>query len=75
MATKAAEQEFDALCTRLGGDAPEGLRALSAAQLKDLNKAISEARRRQGHALAAAGDRALSHVPRVLRGPIRKITG
>lgn len=75
MANKGAEKEFEALRARLGGDAPDGLRALSAAQLKDLNKAISESRRRQGHALAAAGDRALSHVPRVLRGPIRRITG
>jgi hypothetical protein len=75
MATKGAEKHFEALRARLGGDTPEGLRPLSAAALKDLNQAISEARRRQGQALAAGGDRALSHVPRMLRGPIRRITG
>ncbi len=40
MATKGAEKEFEALCARLGGDAPEGLRALSAAALKDLNSRL-----------------------------------
>jgi hypothetical protein len=47
--------------------------ALSA--LADLGAALAEARHRQAAALAEAGDRALSHIPRLLRGPIKRIVG
>ena len=33
------------------------------------------ARRRQAKALADAGDRALGQIPRLLRGPVRRIVG
>jgi hypothetical protein len=70
-----ADKGFEALRARLGDTPPDGLHALTDAQLADLVTAITDARRRQGEALAAAGDRALSHIPRLLRGPIRRVAG
>ena len=40
-----------------------------------LADSVQAARRRQAAELAAAGEQALGHVPRLLRGPIRKIVG
>ncbi len=60
---------------QLSGDVPEGVTALGDADLADLAHAIRDARHREGQALAAAGERALEHVPRLLRGPIRKVVG
>lgn len=54
---------------------PESLRELSHAQLRDLATAVSGARRRQAAELNAAGDKALRHIPRLLRGPVRKVLG
>jgi hypothetical protein len=75
MAIRKPDKEFAALRERLDSEPPETLRALSGAQLADLTSAIADARRRQVEALVAAGDRALSHVPRLLRGPIRRVAG
>lgn len=60
---------------QLSGDIPEGVSRLGDAALTDLAHAIRDARRREGKALAAAGQRALDRVPRLLRGPIRKVVG
>lgn len=75
MATRSTRSEFEQLSALLGGRAPNSLRSLQPAQLKDLAAAIKVARRRESEALAAAGDRALSFIPRLLRGPIRKVVG
>lgn len=72
---RAPDDEFEALRAHLGGAPPPGLRTLPDIHLVDLTDAISEARRRQREALAAAGDRALGHIPRLLRGPIRRVVG
>ena len=69
------DDAFDALRAQLGGTAPEPLRGLGADELGHLANAIRDARRRQTKALAQAGERALGHIPRVLRGPVRKIVG
>jgi hypothetical protein len=69
------DDAFNALCAQLGGCAPDGLRQLSDDELRDLTRAVSQARRRQAKALAQAGDRALSHIPRLLRAPVRRIVG
>ena len=66
---------FSDLSAQLRGSAPEGLRELSDAELADLSAAVADARHRQAAALAEAGDRALSHIPRLLRGPIKRIVG
>jgi hypothetical protein len=70
-----SDEAFSALCKQLGGSAPDGLKQLDAEQLRDLAEAVREARHRQAAALADAGDRALGHVPRLLRVPIRRIVG
>ncbi len=66
---------FTALSAQLRGSAPAGLRELSEDELTDLAAALADARHRQAAALAQAGDRALAHIPRLLRGPIKRIVG
>lgn len=70
-----SESGFQALRQQLGGKAPAGLRALEDDQLAELAGAIREARHREAAALAEAGEQALSHIPRLLRGPVRRIVG
>jgi hypothetical protein len=70
-----AEDGFQALATQLRDAPPESLAQLEEAQLTDLADAVRDARRRQGAELAAAGDKAFGHIPRLLRGPIRKFLG
>jgi hypothetical protein len=69
------DEEFRQLRAALGGEPPDAVRALTAAQLRDLTAAIADARRGQRDVLAASGDRALRHIPRLLRGPVRRIMG
>jgi hypothetical protein len=69
------DDAFNALRAQLGGSAPKALRQLSGDELTDLANAVRTARRRQTKALADAGERALGHIPRLLRGPVRKIVG
>ena len=57
----------------LRGPAPAGLRGLTEAQRQDLADAITDARHRQAAALAEAGEQAFGHIPRLLRGPIRRM--
>jgi hypothetical protein len=64
-----------ALAEQLGGRLPEGIGALADEELEDLAGAVRAARRRQAKALAEAGERALNRIPRLLRGPVRKVTG
>ena len=72
MSKDAARRALEA---QLGSRAPKGLHALSADELTDLSEAVRTARRRQAEALTVAGERALSRIPRLLRGPIRKVAG
>lgn len=72
MSKDAARRALEA---QLGASAPEGLLALSEAELNDLAEAIQAARRRQTASLAEAGERALNRIPRLLRGPVRKVVG
>jgi hypothetical protein len=67
------EEPLERLRAQLGGTLPEGLRTLEKRQLEHLDEIVRAARRRQAQALAEAGDRALGFVPRLLRGPIRRI--
>jgi hypothetical protein len=69
------EEAFAGLAAQLRADPPPGLRALDSDQLSDLTTAVRDARRRQAAELQAAGDKAYGHIPRLLRGPIRKIAG
>ncbi|MEA2190979.1 MAG: hypothetical protein QOI73_1100 [Solirubrobacteraceae bacterium] len=62
-----------ALESELGGRAPDGLEALGDAQLRAFTDLLHEAKRRQSEALQAATEEALEIVPRMARGPVRKI--
>lgn len=62
-----------ALETELGGPPPEGLQALSDDQLRAFTDLLCDAKRRQSGALEAAVEESLEIVPRMARGPVRKM--
>ena len=62
-----------ALETELAASPPLGVSSLSAEERDDLAAAIRDAKRRQTEALRLAGEQALNQIPRVLRGPIRRL--
>ena len=64
-----------ALRAELGAAPPKGLDALSDDEIADLARALHSARERDRAALAKAMQDALQHVPRLLRGPVRKMIG
>lgn len=68
-----SDEAFDALRAQLGGEIPDGLRKLDDAHLHDLAGTIADARHRQSATIAAAGERAMGMIPRLLRGPIRRV--
>jgi hypothetical protein len=70
-----AQNGIQALDAQLRASAPAGVRRLADEHLVDLAEAIKAARRRQAAELATAGDQALTHIPRVLRGAVRKALG
>jgi hypothetical protein len=57
----------------LGMAPPAGLNELDDDQLAALAAAVREAKRGQAEALRKAADRALGHIPRILRGPVRAV--
>jgi hypothetical protein len=64
----------NALAEELKAAPPAGLvAALEDAELHALTDAINDARKRQSAALRAAGDQALDRLPRLVRGPVKKI--
>lgn len=62
-----------ALEAELRASAPGAIKQLSDDQLQDLAAAVREARHRQAAELTAAGEKALGHVPRLLRAPVRRV--
>jgi hypothetical protein len=71
--TVAGKSDAGALQKELGGVALPDLAALSAADQDQLVALIQSARRAQKTQLAAAMESALSHIPMLLRGAVRKI--
>lgn len=69
------QEALKALESELRAEAPDGVSALSKKELEDLGEAVREARHRQAAELHASGERAFDHIPRLLRGPIRKMMG
>ena len=66
----------DALRAELGAPPPKGLAAqLSDEESERLATTIHAAREHQRAALAQAGEAAFNHIPRLLRGPIRRLVG
>lgn len=66
-------QELRALESELGARPPDGLQALAADDLRALTALLRTAKERQSTALDAAVEEALEIVPRMVRGPVRKI--
>ena len=62
-----------ALESELGGRPPAGLEQLTDAQLRAFTDLLHEAKQRQSQALRSAVEEALEIVPRMVRGPVRKI--
>jgi hypothetical protein len=60
---------------QLGASAPRALAELTDAQVRDLADSVRTARHRQAAELAAAGEQALRHIPKLFRGPVRKVAG
>lgn len=70
-----SDKDWGYLREQLRAEPPAGVAALPSENLRHLADAIGAARRRQAEALAEAGDQAFGYVPRLLRGPIRKLLG
>ena len=66
-------QAVDTLQAQLGGRIPAGLEVLSAKELETLAGLLREARRRQARELDEGVEESLDIVPRLMRGPVRKI--
>lgn len=64
-----------ALTEELGARPPAGMAQLDGDQLRDLARAIHDARRHQAAELRAAREQSLSHIPKLLRGPVRRVVG
>jgi hypothetical protein len=69
------KEALRALEAQLGARAPRGVAALTARELQDLADAVRQARHEQATELQAAGERALGHIPWLLRKPIQKVMG
>lgn len=61
-----------ALTERLGADLPPGVARLKAADLARIDALVAQAEARQDAAVAEGTERALRHVPRLLRGPLAR---
>ena len=57
----------------LGGRAPDGLQALTDAQVLAFTELLRDTKRRQSEGLRAAVEQSMEIVPRMVRGPVRKI--
>lgn len=57
----------------LGERAPDGLSTLTDEELTDLADLLHDAKQRQSEALEGAIEEALGIVPRLVRGPVRKV--
>jgi hypothetical protein len=62
-----------ALEAELGGAAPDSVSKLTDAQLSAFTDLLRTAKRRQSGALESAMQESLEIVPRMVRGPVRKI--
>jgi hypothetical protein len=63
----------DSLEHELGARVPEGVAALPAADLGTLADLLRSAKRRQAQQLEEGVEDSLDFVPRLMRGPVRRI--
>lgn len=75
MTIAAARPAMDQLGAELGGRVPEGLTALTDAELRQLSERISRAKRRERAAVNRANRRALTSLPWSMRAPFRAVVG
>ncbi len=68
-----ATAKTDVLSEALQGPLPEGLKGLDKTQRETLAKVFAAAKTQQRAALQGATEAALSHVPMLLRGAVRKV--
>ena len=71
--TRLGDKHVLGLAKELGGKTPPPLDALSPAEIDTLAELLRRARRHQQEQLNRAFEAALSHIPTLLRGPVRKI--
>lgn len=64
---------FERLARELDGPLPSGLDALSATEINRLADAVVLLKQKQASDLSTALEKALSHIPALLRGTVRKI--
>ena len=69
------EDGLQHLQTQLRDEPPAGVAALDGGHLAHFAGLVGEARRRQAAELEAARERAMRGIPRLLRGPIRRVVG
>lgn len=69
------EDGFRGLEAQLKAELPAGFAQLNDEQLRALTEAVRDARHRQAAELEQAAEQALRHIPRLLRGPLRRIVG
>ena len=70
-----ADSRLKDLTAELGAEAPAALAELSNEELAQLAACIRQAKRAQKEQIRRAFDSALSHVPFLLRGPLKKMLG
>ncbi|MFA5939326.1 MAG: hypothetical protein WC809_08220 [Sinimarinibacterium sp.] len=68
-----AREPVEALLKELGDGLLPGIERLESAEISELTAALRKARRRQQELLAGALEGALSHIPMLLRAPVRRI--
>ncbi|MES2683714.1 MAG: hypothetical protein V4650_09375 [Pseudomonadota bacterium] len=68
-----ATAKTNVLADALGTPLPGGLEGLSKPQLEKLAAALDSAKLKQRAALESSTEAALSHVPMLLRGAVRKV--
>ncbi|MBO0769254.1 MAG: hypothetical protein J2O48_11285 [Solirubrobacterales bacterium] len=66
---------FGWLTEQLRNTPPAALGALSEADLRRLGDSVRKARKSQAEQIQVAAEQALEHVPRFLRGPVKKLVG
>lgn len=70
-----ADKRLQKLNTELGFAAPAELAVLTDAELAELASCLKQAKSAQKEQIRRAFDSALSHVPFLLRGPLKKMLG
>jgi len=73
MPNEAQRAPLEQLTAALGAPPPPAFQTLDAAELGALTAALEAALGRQAAELEAATDRSVQHLPRLLRGPIRRV--